>query len=402
MSEMQLTQKQAEAIELLKNGARQILLYGGARSGKTIVFLMALIYRACRYPGSRHLAARLRNVHARTTIWHESLLPLLRQTAEVPYTLHRGDLFVEFENGSEIWAGGFDDQDRTEKLLGHEYATIYFNEVSQLNYDTITLGLSRLAQKIEGLTNKAFFDCNPPSPLHWAHKLFIEAVDPKSGEPLARPELYGHMKMNPHDNVENLPDDYIANFLETLPERARRRLLRGEWVKAEGAVYDRFDESMIIGVEDVPECEYYSVGLDFGLHMASVLVGWHGEDVYVLADLGGFNYTSSQFNVKMTGEWGDKEWIAYCDPSGGERLQEINASQEAVNSVEPGIDFINGKIERGQFFVVDTCRGVLDEISDYGRDEKERIVKENDHYMDGMRYGVFSPAQLGVISAGWL
>jgi hypothetical protein len=65
--------------------------------------------------------------------------------------------------------------------------------------------------------------------------------------------------------------------------------------------------------------------------------------------------------------------------------------------VEAGIDYINAKIERGQFFVSAACSGVLSEIWDYCRDEGGEIVKVNDHYMDAMRYAVFSDVQQGII-----
>jgi hypothetical protein len=70
---------------------------------------------------------------------------------------------------------------------------------------------------------------------------------------------------------------------------------------------------------------------------------------------------------------------------------------KANNSVESGIDFICAKIERGQFFVTDSCTGVLSEIWDYCRDEAGEIVKVNDHFMDALRYAVFSDVQQGVI-----
>jgi hypothetical protein len=385
---VKLTERQREAARLLKGAALNILLYGGARSGKTTLLIEKVIVRAFKYPGSRHLIARLRNAHARTTVWHESLLPALKRLHPEDYTVYKQDMYVEFANGSEIWVGGFDDSDRIEKLLGHEYSTIYFNEVSQIEYDTVLMGLSRLAQNVKGLQNKAFYDCNPPSPLHWAHKLFVEKIDPKDGGPLAKPELYVSCHINPQDNIENLPDGYIENFLDTLSERAKRRLLYGEWVKAEGVIYDRFDQSMI--VSELPQMEYYTVGLDFGLNMAAVLIGWAGENVYVVDDFGGYNYTSAQFNSEIQRRWGDRDYIAYCDPAGGERMQEITAGVKADNSVEPGIDLINRKIENGQFFVHGSAHGVLGEIWNYRRDEKERVVKENDHYMDAMRYGIFS------------
>jgi len=40
---------------------------------------------------------------------------------------------------------------------------------------------------------------------------------------------------------------------------------------------------------------------------------------------------------------------------------------------------------------------VLSEIWDYCRDEAGEIVKANDHFMDALRYAVFSDAHHGVI-----
>jgi hypothetical protein len=87
----------------------------------------------------------------------------------------------------------------------------------------------------------------------------------------------------------------------------------------------------------------------------------------------------------------------YCDPAGGERIQEITGGVKANNSVESGIDFINAKIERHQFFVCEKCTGVLSEIWDYCRDEAGEIVKVNDHFLDALRYAVFSDVQHGVV-----
>jgi hypothetical protein len=69
----------------------------------------------------------------------------------------------------------------------------------------------------------------------------------------------------------------------------------------------------------------------------------------------------------------------------------------ANNSVESGIDYISAKMERGEFFVCRDCAGVLSEIWDYSRDEAGRIVKVNDHYLDALRYAVFSEAQRGIV-----
>ena len=46
------TAVQKKALSLLKGGAKHILLFGGSRSGKTTVLVMAIIYRALRFAGS--------------------------------------------------------------------------------------------------------------------------------------------------------------------------------------------------------------------------------------------------------------------------------------------------------------------------------------------------------------
>ena len=60
---------------------------------------------------------------------------------------------ITLYNGSEIWIGGLGDREQADKILGHEYNTIYFNEVSQLSYVTVTTAYSRLAMKIDGCRN---------------------------------------------------------------------------------------------------------------------------------------------------------------------------------------------------------------------------------------------------------
>jgi hypothetical protein len=213
------------------------------------------------------------------------------------------------------------------------------------------------------------------------------------------------MVLNPEDNREHLPEDYISDILDALPEKQRARFRDGAWVKAEGVIYEQFDETMILKPGELPETfDRISAGQDFGLNITNVKVGWHNDVIYVLADYGAYNMTTQSFNEELTARgWYETGadglgFPVYCDPAGGERIQEITGGVKANNSVESGIDYINAKIERGQFFVSDRCTGVLSEIWDYCRDEAGEIVKVNDHFMDAMRYAIFSDIQQGVIA----
>ncbi|GHU39107.1 hypothetical protein FACS1894190_02370 [Spirochaetia bacterium] len=395
------TDVQRNALALVKSGAKHILLFGGSRSGKTTVLVMAIIYRAIRYAGSRHLICRLRAKDARSSVLRETLIPWLDNTiGKDGYDYHIHNDLITLYNGSEIWIGGLGDREQADKILGHEYNTIYFNEISQLSYAAVTVAYSRLAMKVQGCRNIFIYDCNHGSPLHWAYKVFIRKQQFLTSEPLPKPELYVSMMLNPDDNKDNLPDDYISDILDTLPEKQKQRFKLGLWVKAEGVIYEKFDESMILGDDDMPKrLDRYAAGQDFGLNITNVKIGIHKDCIYVLDDYGAFNMTTKSFNDELHARnWFDVDFSVYCDPAGGERIQEITNGIKANNSVESGIDYINAKIERGQFFVSKKCSGVLSEIWDYCRDEAGVIVKVNDHYLDALRYAVFSDTQQGVIA----
>ncbi|GHT70604.1 hypothetical protein FACS1894110_22390 [Spirochaetia bacterium] len=400
------TRVQHQALALVKGGAKHILLFGGSRSGKTTVLVMVIIYRAIRFAGSRHLICRYRAKDARSSVLRETLLPWLTNTvgpSRFTYLTHES-MFTLF-NGSEIWIGGLGDREQADKILGHEYNTIYFNEISQLGYLAVTTAYSRLAMRVPGCRNLFLYDCNPGSPLHWAYKIFIRKQQFLNGEPLPKPELYASMLLNPADNVEHLPDDYISDVLDAMPDKQKARFRDGAWVKAEGVIYELFDESMILKAADMPvQYDRIAAGQDFGLNITNVKIGWLNEGIYVIADYGAFNMTTKSFNEELTARgWFDvgpdnMSFPVYCDPAGGERIQEITGGVKANNSVESGIDFINAKIERKQFFVCEKCTGVLSEIWDYCRDEAGEIIKVNDHFLDALRYAVFSDLQQGVIA----
>ncbi len=180
------TKIQKKALALLKGGAKHILLFGGSRSGKTTIITIAIIYRAIAYPGSRHLICRLRAKDARSSVLHETLQPWLTKILgadRYKANVHEG--FIRLWNGSEIWIGGLGDKEQVDKILGHEYVTIYFNEISQISYSAVTTAYSRLAMSVPGCRNKFYYDCNPSSPMHWAYKVFIRKIEPRTDEPLA-------------------------------------------------------------------------------------------------------------------------------------------------------------------------------------------------------------------------
>lgn len=219
--------------------AMHTLLEGGSRSTKTFTFLRAIAIRALAAPGSRHAALRFRFNHIKASIIHDTFPKMMSLCyPEVPYHINREDWFAELPSGSQIWFSGLDDKERTEKILGQEYATLFFNECSQIPYASRNLAMTRLAQKCEyqreGQTRqlrlKAFYDQNPPSKAHWGYQLFHLKKDPDTKKALRDPENYASLKMNPRDNP-HLPAEYMV-MLAGMPAHLRKRFLDGEYAEA--------------------------------------------------------------------------------------------------------------------------------------------------------------------------
>jgi hypothetical protein len=134
-----------------------------------------------------------------------------------------------------IWIGGLGDPEQADKILGHESNTIYFNEISQISYAAGTTAYFRFAMWIVGCRNLFLYDCNPGTPLHWAYKIFIRKLTFTGGAggtkvPLAKPELYASMILNPADNKEYLPEGYISGILNAPPEKTWARFRDGFYV----------------------------------------------------------------------------------------------------------------------------------------------------------------------------
>jgi len=237
----QLTDRQKAAQQVLSGDATHLMLFGGSRSGKTFLLTRNVIMRALKAPNSRHAIFRFRYNHLKASVVLDTFPKVMRAAYPgVAWDMHQQDGYVSFPGGSQIWFAGLDDKDRTEKILGQEFATLYFNECSQIPLSSVDTALTRLAQKaeqqIEGrapapLRLRAYYDCNPPSKTHWTYRKFVEKRDPETRLGLPRPEDYAAFSINPGDNAANLSPEYLR-MLESLPARMRARFLEGRFADA--------------------------------------------------------------------------------------------------------------------------------------------------------------------------
>lgn len=264
------TEKQVEATRLLAGPAQHIMLVGGSRSAKTFQQTRAVCFRALSAPMSRHAILRFRFNHVKASIVHDTFPKVMSLCFPgVEYKIDKTDWFAQLPEGAQVWFGGLDDKERTEKVLGQEYATLFLNECSQIPWGSRNLAVTRLAQNVQQkITNQALrlkmlYDENPPSKGHWSYKLFVQGRDPDTNKPVSNPEDYAHMFMNPRDNLDNLPPGYIKTLMG-LPVRLRERFLEGRFSEiAAGALWnvemiDRWRSEAM----ELPEMQRIVIGVD--------------------------------------------------------------------------------------------------------------------------------------------
>jgi PBSX family phage terminase large subunit len=326
MPDFRKTPKQIEATRLMSE-KEFVLLEGGSRSGKTFIIIRNIIARALKYNNTKHLTGRLHFNHAKTSLWYKTIPDVMDICfPKIKYTENKSDWFISFDNGSEVWLGGFDDKERVEKILGNEYATIHINEASQISYETFETLKTRLNPP-KGVRPLMLIDYNPPSKKHWGYKVFHLQQNPENETALASKHKYGVLRMNPADNLDNLNESYIET-LEGLGDRRKRRFFYGEYSDdTEGALWKRewIHENRVDSHPDlariVVSVDPAVTNTDTSDDTGIIVVGTDGKEFFVLAD-----YT---YNGDVTG-WGMSVVDAYKRHKADKVVAEQNQGGDLV------------------------------------------------------------------------
>jgi Terminase large subunit, T4likevirus-type, N-terminal/Terminase RNaseH-like domain len=341
---------QIKAIDLLGNGQqRHTCLVGGSRSGKTFIFLYAILIRAQLAEHSRHIVLRKHGNAARTAIALDTLPKVVRLCFPELKLVEKTnpDYYFLLPNGAEIWIGGLDDKDRVEKILGKEYSTILFNECSEIAYQNVLTALTRLAQvckKTDGspLQQRAYYDLNPTGKGHWTNVLFGDKRDLATRQPLEDPNDYQRLFLNPMQNQANLTPEYLKS-LSRMPSKQRQRFFEGRYVdEAVGALWSfEIIDGCRIDVdphEQARKCDRVVVAVDpsgaksendLGRDEIGIIVAGRGLDghMYVLADYSLRDHPSI---------WGRRVIQAYDDFEADAVVVEDNFGGEMVRNTIRG------------------------------------------------------------------
>lgn len=389
------TRKQIEQTIKLSGPHKHTMCYGGSRSGKTFGICRALIIRASKVK-SRHLATRFKFNHAKTSLWYETFPKVFSLCfPDLKVEENKTDWFWTLPNGSEIWIGGLDEKERVEKILGKEYSTIYFNECSQIPYTSVSVALTRLAEK-SGLKNRAWYDENPPTTRHWSYPLFIKGLDPDTWEPLKNPNNYQAILMNPEDNAENIDDDYISDILDSLPERERNRFKLGIFNNdSSGSIYYAFNREKNVKPIDRVNGIPITIGMDFNVSpFTAVICQIVNNSIHVLDEIFLLNSHTGEaaqaIKSKYPGNWTivpDATGKALKTSAAGltdhDILKRHGFNVPYVNNPfrVDRYNEVNAMLESGRIIINPKCLNLIKDLERVGYKENTNLPDTKDHML---------------------
>lgn len=291
--------------------------------------------------------------------------------------------------GEKCYCLGAEKVSQVSKIRGASIKYCYGDEVADWSEEVFALLKSRLDKEY------SCFDgtYNPQYPNHWLKKFLDSNADIFS-------QVYtiDDNPFLPPSFVENLKKEYAGTVFYD-------RYILGKWTLAEGLVYPMFGDSCI--VQDIPDTGDYYISIDYGTHNPFSAGLWCVTKTDAVR-IGEYYYCGREERKEKTPEeyYSEIKRLAggrdikclIVDPSADAFIATVKKHHEfkvrgAVNDVLPGIQTTAEMIASGKLKIHESCEDAIREFGLYRWDEKaesDRVVKENDHAMDEVRYMVMT------------
>lgn len=387
------------------------LLCGSVRSGKTI----NVIYKLPQYfaeIGNEYL--KVFSGFSKNTVRNNVLIELIPYLenyhgAKVKYNSSSGEMDIKlWGNTYSCLVVGGGKSDSFAAIQGGTWDFWYANELPQHHYSFYNMALSRLTPE----QARAVADANPESTNHW---LYQEKIKPflEGNKDVKHVFDYWHFTM---DDNANLSTTFIENQKRLYSGAFYERKILGQWVIAEGLVYDTFSmdkhtcsRGEVLDMIRNNKFVDYFFGLDWGWEhpTAICLYGVTMEGVYYQID----ELKKVHFDHINAKEWLKNKQTEYskfwrfgnCDNARPEQNEKLRDSfyiyEDKPVSVSDSIAIVRQLINFDRLIICrDTCPDTIQEITNYRYPQEYEItastdidkpIKEFDDCMDAMRYGVW-------------
>lgn len=207
------------------------------------------------------------------------------------------------------------------------------------------------------------------------------------------------------DDAPHLDEDSKAEMLLAYPPHQRDARSKGIPSMGSGAIYPVNEADIVCDPFIIPKHWKHAYGLDVGWNYTAAVFCAYDPDadiVYITSDYKRSHAEPSIHAAAIKARAKGDRKPGVIDPASKGRSQTDGESllamyrqlglnlQEADNAVETGLFAVWERLSLGKMKVFKTCQGWLEEFRVYRRDEKGRVVKQDDHEMDATRYLVIS------------
>lgn len=374
--------------EFVKYGTHRWNFKGGAtRSGKTYLdFRWIIPIRIRERIGKDGLAVILGVT--KSTIERNVLEPMRNLYGDMLVGTISSDN-TAWIFGEKCYCLGAEKVSQVSKIRGASIKYCYGDEVADWSEEVFALLKSRLDKEY------SCFDgtFNPQYPEHWLKK-FLDS----NADIFSQTYTIDDNPFLPESFKENLKKEYEGTVYYN-------RYILGLWVRAEGLVYPMFGDGCI--TQEIPDTGDYYISIDYGtLNPFSAGLWCVGRKCAVrVAEI---YYSGREEKKQKTDEEycdmverlaGDKPIRAVVvDPSAASFIEALRRRsgfkvRHADNDVLNGIRTTSDFLRDGRIKIHAGCKDAIREFGLYRWDEKaesDRVVKENDHAMDEIRYMVMT------------
>lgn len=376
----------------LDRGKDAIVCDGAVRSGKTLAmglsfFLWAMVSFQGRQFGvcGKTISSLRRNVLA-------EVLPRLQAMGAV-WREKRSENLVEIaflgrENRFYLFGGR--DESSAGLIQGITFAGILLDEAALMPQSFVEQACARCS--VAG--SRLWFNCNPAGPGHWFYKSWILEAEQRNCL-----RLHFTMEDNP-----SLTEAIRQRYRRLYSGVFYRRFILGEWVQAEGRVYDFFEPDMVRpapaeGFEKwYVSCDYGTVNpTSMGLWGLRRGVWYRVREFYFSSRREQRQMTDTEYADALSKLAGGRTVEAVIvDPSAASFMEVLRRRgwrvRKADNDVLAGIRLTADCLKTGKIVLCEGCADCLREMEQYVWDlsggSRDRVKKEHDHAMDDMRYFV--------------
>lgn len=369
-------------------GCEGVIAEGAIRSGKTWAMIIGfLLWSQLRFEDASFIIAG-RTIGALKRNVVKPMLFIVRSLLGWEYSYNRAEGVIRI-GSNEYFLFGASSESSQDALQGLTAAGCYADEAALFPKSFVEQMVGRCS--VDG--SKLWFNCNPSYPTHFFKEEWVDRSDELN---------LLHLQFRMPDNP-TLSQAIIDRYERMYTGVFYDRYILGLWTLAEGIVYpgylDAFEQTWS------GEAKRWAVSCDYGTQNAFAALKWafDGKAWHVVEE---YRYSGRDTGHQKT----DEDYVTdmrkfteglpsdapfIIDPSAASFIAAMRRAgfkaRQARNAVDDGIRETAACMQSGIVKISDECAELKKEFAGYVWDKKadgDKPVKENDHLMDALRYGV--------------